>query len=476
MSSTTTSGRPRAGQTARASRIWRRCFPTRLALLIAALTCIVAPVALITVHIHENPMFSPTDEVAHWDYVTRLANGGFPRMGQFLQPATLHELECQGTALHGLVLPPCGTVAPIRDFPGSGYQYEAQQPPGYYAMTVPLRWIAIHGLGLDDVTATRLWGMAWLVLGLLLFWAACRLMNLPPSVAGAGALLIATGPAVIYQSSYVSNDVPAVMTGSLVMLLGALAWKHPGRWMTPVMLGGGVVIASIKLNDFLPIVVSAILFGMLAVRRRDQSVGTRQQLAEALRWWWPRSGALVVGGLVSAVTWLIVEQHLAIVDPRTLPTFDILRTSPIYVTTILRESLLMLQPLTGSFDPFRSSNSGLPTSSVQSLDLQAILATLLQYVVIAGGLAGLFVSRRRWSHWVGLVTVAMLYLGGIALGASVYLTYRTDPQIQGRYGLALVPLLILALVASVRGRWIVWGLWALGVVTFGMSLYFMLTP
>jgi hypothetical protein len=86
------------------------------------------------------------------------------------------------------------------------------------------------------------------------------------------------------------------------------------------------------------------------------------------------------------------------------------------------------------------------------------------------------VSRRRWSHWVGLVTVAMLYVGGIVLGASVYLTYRTDPQIQGRYGLALVPLLIMALVASARGRWIVWGLWALGVVTFGMSLYFMLVP
>ena len=102
------------------------------------LVCLVAPAALIVAHIHENPEFSPIDEAAHWDYVTRIANGGFPRLGQRLQPSTLRTLACRKTALSKPVAPPCSQrILRPDQFAGGGYQYEAQQPPVYYAVTVP---------------------------------------------------------------------------------------------------------------------------------------------------------------------------------------------------------------------------------------------------------------------------------------------------------------------------------------------------
>ena len=460
----------------RHSRIhwWTRCFPTRLAVAIAAFTCLVVPVSLVVVHVHENPEFSPIDEAAHWDYVTRLADGGFPRIGQLLQSSTLRAVECKGVALHGLVTTKCDTPINPKLFAGGGYQYEAQQPPGYYALTVPMRWFGMNVLGLDDLTATRLAGLPWLVLSLLLFWVAGRIMGLSPPVLGAGALLIATAPLTISLYSSVSNDVTSLFAGAAVMVLGALALTRPGRWMTPVMLVAGVVIASFKLSDLLPVVVASVLFGVAAFRRRDAAGGPAPGAAGALRWWWPRGGAILVGGAVGGVAWLVVERSLATINPKDLPPFDVLRTMPITFSLIMKESLSMLQPLTGSYDIFRTTDHVAPRSSALSLNLQSVMATVLAYVVVAGGLAGLFVRRREWNHWLGLTALPALYLGGIVLGVSLYLTYDIDPGLSGRYGMALAPMLLVALVASVRGAWTVWGLWALGVVTFGLSFLFLL--
>jgi hypothetical protein len=443
---------------------------------IAAFTCVVVPVSLVAVHIHENPLLSPIDEAAHWDYVTRLADGGFPRMGQFMQPSTLRAVECRGVALHGVVTTPCGTPPEPNLFAGGGYQYEAQQPPGYYAATVPMRWFGMTVLGLGDLTATRLTGAVWLVLALSILWVAGRIMGLSPPVLGAGALLIATAPLTITTYSTVSNDVTTLFVGASVLLLAALALKRPGRWMTPVMLASGVVIASFKLSDLLPVVVVAVLF-LGAALLRPSMAGIEPApdgVVGALRWWWPRGGALVVGGVVGAVAWVVLERHLAIIDPKDLPSFGVLRTKPVTLALIMKESLLMLQPLTGSYDVFRTTDGLVSRASALASNLEAVMATVLSYVLVAGGLAALFVRRREWFHWMGLLCLPALFLGGVALGESLHLTYDIDPSVSGRYGMAVVPLLVVALVASVRGAWALRCVWVLGLATYALSFYFLL--
>ncbi len=47
--------------------------------------------------------------------------------------------------------------------------------------------------------------------------------------------------------------------------------------------------------------------------------------------------------------------------------------------------------------------------------------------MIAGSLAGLFVSPRSVYHWLGLIGFGVLFVGGVAMGAAIFWTYRADP-------------------------------------------------
>jgi hypothetical protein len=453
----------------------RLCFPSRAILVLALFCCVVAPSSLVLVHIHENPLFSPIDEPAHLDYVTRVADGGLPRLGQSLQQSTLRDVACTGIALSGLALPACSTsVLDTDHFPGNAEQYEAQQPPTYYAATVPLRWFTHDILGVADPEATRLTGVAWLVVGLLLLWAAGRLMKLRPAIIGAALLLLGTAPVVIYEAATVTNDGASILAVGLVSFVSALAWRRPGRWTLPSLAATGFVVTSLKTTDLLPVVAVSALFAIVAwTRTSEMRIGSRSD-RRAFRSWWPTGGALLLGGLVSALAWVVVSRRLALVNPRHLEAFNILRSKPVTLSVIAKESLSLFAPVTDSFSAFRTSASTAPAMSPQSMNLQAITAQILQYLLLAGGVSGLFVLRRQWHHWLGLVCLPLLYIGGIALGISIWFVYHADPGVTGRYGLALAPFLAIALTAAARGKGVLVGIWLFALLNFGLDFYFML--
>ena len=138
------------------------------------------------------------------------------------------------------------------------------------------------------------------------------------------------------------------------------------------------------------------------------------------------------------------------------------------------KAFLMLNPLAGSYSLFRTNASGVPIGTALSLNLQQITATALQYMLLAGGVAALFVRRRMWAHWVGLTSIVTLYVGGIVLGIGLLRTYSSDPSLSGRYGLAVAPFLALALVATVRGRWVVMAVVGASVALVGLTYYYTL--
>jgi hypothetical protein len=461
---------PRVENTTILRRFLRLCFPSKSALLIALFTCVIVPASLVGIHIHENPKLSPIDEGAHLDYVTRIEHGSIPRLGQRLQPSTLRVTACAGFVLVAK-LPSCDArkLTP-QEFPGGGYQYEAQQPPTYYAVTVPFRLFFFDVLGISDPDATRLGGILWLVGGLLLLWAGARLLRLKPSVIGAAVLLIGSAPVVVYETAIVTNDAASIMAAGLVLFFAALAWRKPGRWTAPTLLVVAAVVASFKTTDVLPVAVAAVVLGIVAWMDRRPEMAPAQTLGGFVRTWLPTGGALLIGGAGSAVAWVVVSQKLSLVNPRTFAVFDILRTHRVTVAVIAREALTLLSPATGSYDPFRVHQS------LQSDNLQVITATLLMYLLVAGGLAGLFVRRRQWFHWLGMATVPVLYIGGVALGISVWRTYNADPSLSGRYGMSLAPFLALALCAACTGKWLPRAIWLFGLLTFGLTLYFTLVP
>jgi hypothetical protein len=460
----------------RVRQFLRLCFPTTASIVLACLVCVAAPVTMVAIHIHENPMFSPIDEAAHFDYVNRIAQGDVPRLGQPMLSTTLRTVACRGSALPGAVQPPC-TVPVIHpdQFGGGGLSYEAQQPPAYYAITAPLRWLAVHVVGLSPLSGTRAIGALWLAVGLLLLWAAGRVLRLDPKVIGAVVLLVAISPAVIYESSIVTNTASMIFMGSLVALTGALAYRYPGRWVPPTLFAVGVLAAAAKETGALAAVVVAVMFAIYTYVQRP---ATESRATAAWAWfrrWLPNGGALAIGAVLTVIAWSIISRQLSLITPKTLPSLGVLRGYPVGVALIAREATTLLTPATGSFDPFRSNNSAtVPATSALAQHLQTITGLLLGYLFIAGGAAGLFVRRRQWNHWLGLLSLPALFVGGIVLGVGIWLTYDADPGLSGRYGLPLLPFLALALVASARGKWVLGGLWTVAVGLCGLDFFYLL--
>ncbi len=110
---------------------------------------------------------------------------------------------------------------------------------------------------------------------------------------------------------------------------------------------------------------------------------------------------------------------------------------------MVRRAAEVLDPLTNSY----------VSPDTLGRSVQVPWHATLPLLVVGGSLTGLFVSPRRWWHALGLIAVPVLYLGGLALGLALVISYDIDPGLSGRYGLSVAPLMVLALAASLTGAW-----------------------
>jgi hypothetical protein len=350
-------------------------------------------------------------------------------------------------------------------FPGGGSQYEAQQPPPYYVVTAALRLVPRHLFGVDgELLATRLTSVLWLVAGLLLAWAAGRVMDVDPVRLGVALLLLVASPAVIFLSATVSNDVTAVPAGALVALAAAVAHRRHGP-RAPVMLFlAGAVAAAGKTTNIFAVATVAALFAVSVLVDADL-----RGASERLHRWARTGGALLLGGVAVSVVWLAVHRSLALIALKEEPAFAGLRASPHSLGRVLGEATALLQPLTSDLAPAVTSTSTLGAA------VQKPLHTVLGLLFVAAGLAGLFVVRRQWPHILGLLALAALYCGGVAFGIGLLVSYGGDPGLSGRYGLSVAPLLTLVLSAALAGTWAVRAAGALALLLVGTTFVVMLT-
>jgi hypothetical protein len=433
----------------------KRIFPSRVAVAIVAIVCVVAPATLVALQINENPKLSPIDEAAHFDYVERIEEGTIPRQGEVFLESTLTLISCRGTDLPGIAVPRCEAKRhPAQLYPGAGSQYEAQQPPTYYTLTVPMRWVFEHVLQVDNtLDATRATGIVWLVLGLLLLWAAGRLMDIGVYPLGAALLLLVASPLAIYQASTVSNDATAVFSGGLVAFVGALTYRRARGLPWIVLLLTGAIVVSFKTTNMFPVVAVAALFAVQAIGER----APHEKVWTTVRRWWPNGGWLLLGGGIAGVTWVLTHRALALIPLAEEPAFDILRQDYISKWSVLDQAAELFRPLTGAYT----------SGATLRQNVEIPFAELLAYLLIAAALAGLFTSPRRWNHWLGLLAVPIVYAGGVVFGLSIILSYESDPGLSGRYALSIAPLLILVIAASLVGRWSVR---AVGAFAVAMAL------
>jgi hypothetical protein len=148
------------------------------------------------------------------------------------------------------------------------------------------------------------------------------------------------------------------------------------------------------------------------------------------------------GGVAVAVLWAIIHRSRSLIDLTEEPTFDVLRTVPRTVGLVVDEAAELFRPLgTGALSDSLSNHA------------QAPFYEVLSFLVIGAALSGLFVSRRRWQHALGLISVPLLYVGGLIFGLGLMINYDIDPGLSGRYGLSMGPVLVLVLAATLDGKW-----------------------
>jgi hypothetical protein len=443
------------------------------------LVCILAPVSLVAVHIHRSPTFSIEDEEAHYDYVQRVAEGSIPRLGQQLLPSTNQEVRCVGRPPEAFTLPPCHgeSRAELDSFYHSvnNAQYEAQQPPLYYAVTAVLRWPFIHILGIHRLPGTRITGAIWLAAGLLFMWLAAVILGFSWELAAAAALFVAAAPNVLLASSIVNDDAAAVLAGGLVAALGAAAWRMPNRlpwWMFAL---GGFVVVALKTTFLLPVIPVAGLLAIATWSTRARSEGLISALWTSLRRWLPQGGALLLGGLAAAVIWSIIFRQLALVNLKTFVPLQLAGSLQTSIGGLMGNAVAMFSPFTGSPAPnFQWTITGAVPSTIWSSSLESLDGELIEMLVIAAGLSCLFVKERRWPHWLGGASLLTLFFGGWAVGIGFMLTYNYNTPLPGRYGISVAVLMILALIGALRGRWAQLLFLMFSLVSFGLAFVFML--
>jgi hypothetical protein len=431
---------------------YRAVFPYPLAAATALVVCVLIPILLVSLQINSNNKFSPFDEAAHLDYVERLSQGNVPRQGEKMLESSMRAIACNGYQGQDFDhLPSCDSSRGSWPDVMKWTQHEAIQPPTYYALTAPLRWTAHNILGFDnDLRATRTTSIAWLVLGLVLLWIAGRIMAMSPLVLGSAILILTTSPAVLYFSGTVSNDVTAIFSAGLVAMVGALAYRRVGgRWQIAGLFVAGFFAAALKNTNLLVVLVVALLLGIAAINRRSAD----EDWASVSRRWLRSGGVLLLGGLIAALLWTAIHDHIALIAVADDPAFDALRNGSRSPGAIISAGVSILWLLTG--DPGTVVLASLSPATMDQDVLDPFYA-LLACLPIVGGLVALFVSPRRWPHLLGLVSLAVLCVGGMALALGFVLLYDQDPVAPARYGLSLIPLLMLAFSGSLTGRRAQW--------------------
>jgi hypothetical protein len=288
---------------------------------------LLAAVALIGLaHIAFLPPWEGFDETAHWSYIQELSDTGHaPRYGTDQLSSDIAAYP--GPMAYG-AFPPFDQTGrttyrdyhhagapPIQGGPTryfgvglGGLNWQAQHPPLYYALMVPL-YRAAHGLGwIGHLLVLRLASFALAFSGLTLGVVATVKLARPIG-AWTGPIMAAWPllfPQFFPEFCRIGND-------SLCLLLAALAWalllrllNGEGRWVSAALLGFSLGLGLLTKAFFLPIGVG--VGAMLAIRwwtggRRPTAFGQAALaagVALAIGAWWYIAKDIQTGSLTGS--------------------------------------------------------------------------------------------------------------------------------------------------------------------------------
>jgi hypothetical protein len=241
------------------------------------------------------PVWHPGDEAQHYAYVASLARGdGIPVLGEDRVPEEVTRLAKRSPTFGFRSLP----VAPTPHDPAWGAtreQYEAVQPPLYYALlALPYRLVRPAGV-VATLYALRVVTLLVSLTAIPLTWLLARqLFPTAPSVAVAAPALLVAMQAYNANGAYVTNDalVPPLAVAALLPAAAALR-RGP---TTRLALASGVLAGLALLTKANAVALLPVLafLGMAAARVHGRGWG------EATRW----AGVCVAVAVAAVVPWL----------------------------------------------------------------------------------------------------------------------------------------------------------------------------
>lgn len=401
-------------------RAWR---DQRASLLVLVLVVLVGAGAVVAVAVRF-PDRSVYDEAAHVDYVRRAERLEVPRLGDRLSPQTVDVLVCRD-GREGCAAAAEGPAQLGAD----GYQYQAQQPPLYYLVTAALRRLVALGPSGDLLLTSRLTGAAWLGIGLAVLWTALLRLRVRPAALATILVVALVSPAGLYHSSTVTNDAALLLLGSLALhyLLDAAGPASGAR----VASWSAVAAAAVWTKP--QIVLAFAAMGLAAALRRDRP--GRRPVSDDL-WALP----VVVGGL-AYLAWSAVASARSTVDSDVV--YDALLGFKQTDAFPVEDALAQLDGLVGAY----LGPTPLTTGFV------AGVAALVLYVIVASDLRA--VLERGRATFVGTaagVSLLATVLAGPAFTALFFLEWEVGGGPSPRYGLVLLPGMLLGLVDVTRHR------------------------
>ncbi len=404
----------------------------------------MAPVAVILglsmlvvgLHVRAYPKLSPIDELQHIDYLYRVRGGDIVRMGDRVGQDALREEACRGLD-SPFPVPPCrpGVTYRSAEFQELGVNTADIHPPTYYAVTsVVARIFQLFGAE-SLVTAGRLAGGIWLGAGLALLWLlgeALGIRRLPLAIV---LVLVASTPTVVHASATVNPDAGALLSGA--GLLAAAVWfERTKRRAWPIALVAAVAVL-LKTTVVLAVGASALYLVIRAWRGAGGLRGAWRDERRLL----VGAAALVAGGILALVGWVVVHQALAYVS--TNPQIERFRVPGLTGNDVAGQLLALFTPVTNPYLPgFLASNMVLAIVQLFGLALAG-----------AGVGAFLYAQAPDRRETVALAATAVLLVGGVAFTlANFFLNSGIFVAIPPRYGLSVLPMLALGLAQALRSR------------------------
>lgn len=220
--------------------------------------------------------YSPLDEPSHASYAWSVSHGHIPAKGDSIEQPILDDWSCSGQS-HARGIPKCGTHAPLSEYPNGGAQYNFIHPPVYYAITGTAARIISHFIpSLTFVHAARLMGIAWIIIGIILFFYSLRAWGVRETYALSGAGIIPYIPLACQAGSSINNDAPALACGAAILWCMARIYRNNKYDWIPIVMA--LLFCSVKGTfafGFLGVSIILFIQSMLMLYTGDRRTAAR---------------------------------------------------------------------------------------------------------------------------------------------------------------------------------------------------------